>query len=186
MSFLYISRFSIASDESSHRKREGVSSHRSFVQRRPAARMYRKICAATSLILIAVLFINSVNSLKCYSCVSINSGDCFTNPAQRTFITECNPSSMRKRMVDVSGMSALIDNLMEELDSIDLKWECVKIVSKPIGQLTTVRPCAPIKLPCPDEPDTLCYRCKKQLCNSAESASLIMGMFAVLGVYSVK
>ncbi|XP_014224896.1 uncharacterized protein LOC106651071 isoform X2 [Trichogramma pretiosum] len=147
--------------------------------------MYPKICAANSLILIAVFFINSVNSLKCYSCVSINSGDCFTNPSQRKFITECNPSSMRKRMVDVSGMSALIDNLMEELNSIDLKWECVKIVSKPMGQLTTVRSCAPIKLPCPNEPDTRCYHCKKQLCNSAESASLTMGMFAVLGVVGV-
>ncbi|KAL7296183.1 hypothetical protein TKK_0010723 [Trichogramma kaykai] len=155
--------------------------------------MYPKKCTATatySLALIAVLFVNSVNGLRCYTCSSVNTGECYTNPAQDKFITDCNPSSLRSAsnayVNSTSARAIFSDSSMRALDSVDERWECAKIVATSMGVTTVLRTCVTSQVPCHDVPNLVsCDRCNKELCNSAESASLATGLFAVLGALGV-
>uniref|UniRef100_A0ABD2X212 Uncharacterized protein n=1 Tax=Trichogramma kaykai TaxID=54128 RepID=A0ABD2X212_9HYME len=63
--------------------------------------MYLENCAVISLVLIALLFVNSVNSFSCYTCSSFENSECLTNPVQDKFITECNPTRIRAHRMNV-------------------------------------------------------------------------------------
>ncbi|KAL7297655.1 hypothetical protein TKK_0009321 [Trichogramma kaykai] len=183
--------------------------------------MYLENCAVISLVLIALLFVNSVNSFSCYTCSSFENSECLTNPVQDKFITECNPTRIRAHRMNVSindvkatlngvpisiGTTisddektiAIYDGTTVDVTSVsggDIENNYTVTTSGSIKEHTfnwnwnpktvVVRACVPKHSRCRCNRAVRCFRCQTELCNSAESPTLTLGTFALLGVVGV-
>ncbi|XP_014226183.1 uncharacterized protein LOC106651981 [Trichogramma pretiosum] len=155
--------------------------------------MYLKNCAVISLVLIVLLFVNSVNSLKCYTCLSPKSGECWTNPVQDKYISDCDGENSFEPLVGnmtMIGGVMIIEKASSGITTISnhakKRWTCIKTIQydRKVG-MKVERSCAARNEPCQFSRFSRCFRCKSQLCNSAESPTLTLGMLALLGVVGV-